>query len=96
MVDDVAAGTIDLGVLWGPIAGYHAREHHPKLAIVPLVSRPGEVKMDYRITMGLRFNEPDWKHRINALIKKHQAAINDILFDYGVPLLDKQGRPITR
>ena len=96
MVDDVAAGTIDLGVLWGPIAGYHAREHHPKLAIVPLVSRPGEVKMDYRITMGLRFNEPDWKHRINALIKKHQAAINDVLFDYGVPLLDKQGRPITR
>lgn len=95
MVDDVAAGAIDVGVLWGPIAGFHAKPHNPMLAIVPLASRPGEVKMDYRITMGLRFNEPNWKHQINALIKKHQPAINDILLEYGVPLLDEQGRPIA-
>ncbi len=46
--------------------------------------------------MGLRFNEPDWKHRLNDLIKNKQAEINTILLDYGVPLLDDAGEPIRR
>lgn len=95
MVDDVAAGEVDVGVLWGPIAGYYAKGRDPKLLVVPLASHEGEVKMDYRITMGVRFNEPDWKHTLNDLIERKQPEINAILFEYGVPLLDDQGRPLT-
>jgi len=95
MVDDVAAGEVDVGVLWGPIAGYYAKSHNPKLLVVPLETRAGEVRMDYRITMGIRFNEPNWKHKINDLIKSKQPEINTILSGYGVPLLDDQGRLIA-
>ena len=95
MVDDVAAGEVDVGVLWGPIAGYYAKTHNPKLLVVPLETRAGEVRMDYRITMGIRFNEPNWKHEINDLIKTKQPEINAILSEYGVPLLDDQGRLIA-
>ena len=63
---------------------------------VPLVSQPNEVKMDYRITMGVRFNEPEWKRDINDLLKANKAEIEGILLDYGVPLLDEQGNPIAR
>jgi quinoprotein dehydrogenase-associated probable ABC transporter substrate-binding protein len=94
MVEDVAAGEVDVGVLWGPIAGYHAKQQDQPLTIVPLVSRPGEGRMDFRITMGIRFNEPDWKREINELIKRKQPEINAILADYGVPLLDDQGNRI--
>ncbi len=95
MIDDVAAGEVDVGVLWGPIAGYYAKQHNPKLSVVPLETRAGEVRMDYRITMGIRFNEPNWKHELNDLIKTKQPEINAILSDYGVPLLDDQGRVIA-
>ena len=92
MIDDVAAGEVDVGVVWGPIAGYYAKGHNPGLLVVPLATRAGEVRMDYRITMGVRFNEPEWKREINGLIKTKQPEINAILAEYGVPLLDDQGR----
>ncbi len=93
MVEDIAAGEVDMGVLWGPIAGYYARQH-ASMTVVPLQSQPGKVKMDYRITMGVRFNEPEWKHQLNDLITKKQNEINAILVDYRVPLLDNQGNLI--
>lgn len=95
MVQDVAQGEIDVGVLWGPLAGYYGQQHNDPLMVVPLPSNPGEVRMDYRITMGLRFNEPNWKHQINELIRRKQPEINAILQAYGVPLLDEQGAVIA-
>jgi quinoprotein dehydrogenase-associated probable ABC transporter substrate-binding protein/PQQ-dependent catabolism-associated CXXCW motif protein len=89
MVADISSGEIDVGVLWGPIAGYYAKSYGSALKVVPLRSREGEPRMDYRITMGIRFNEPDWKHQLNELIKIKQPEINAILQDYGVPLLDE-------
>ncbi len=94
MVEDVAKGEIDVGVLWGPIAGYYALNHNPPLTVVPLRSAPGQVRMEYRITMGVRFNEPEWKRKIYRLIKKKQPDIDAILARFGVPLLDEQGNLI--
>ena len=37
MADDMAAGRIDAGVLWGPIAGYWAQQVEPHLTVVPLL-----------------------------------------------------------
>jgi len=94
MVDDVANGDLDVAVLWGPIAGYFAGQHSPKLQVVALRTQPGEPNMDYRITMGVRHNELEWKRQLNALIRKKQPEINAILHAYGVPLLNEQGDPI--
>jgi quinoprotein dehydrogenase-associated probable ABC transporter substrate-binding protein len=95
MVEDVANGDLDVAVLWGPIAGYFAGQHNPKLQVVPLTSVAGDVKLDYRITMGVRQNEVEWRHQLNAIIREKQPEINAILLAYGVPLLDEQGNPIT-
>lgn len=96
MVEDVAKGDIDVGLLWGPIAGYYAKQQDVPLKIVPLSSADNPVRMDYWITMGLRFNEPLWKQQLNDIIKRRKADIDAILMDYGVPLLDDQGAPIVR
>jgi hypothetical protein len=53
------------------------------------------IRLDARITMGVRPNEPEWKRKINSLIRKKQPEITEILLDYGVPLLDEKGEPIT-
>jgi len=94
MIEDIAAGDVDVGLLWGPIAGYYGKQQTPPLTVVPLAGRPSGIRMDFRITMGVRFNEPEWKREINELIKRKQPEINAILADYGVPLLDDQGKRI--
>lgn len=96
MVHDVATSKIDVGILWGPIAGYFAKQEATPLVVVPLRSEGSPMRLDYRITMGVRPNEPEWKRQVNDLIRKKQAEITRILLDYGVPLLDDQGNPITQ
>jgi quinoprotein dehydrogenase-associated probable ABC transporter substrate-binding protein len=94
MVEDVAAGEVDVGVLWGPIAGYWAKQQSVPLEVVPIVAEKVGARLDFRITMGLRRNEPEWKRVLNDFIAEHEAEIQAILLEYGVPLLNEQGRPI--
>ena len=91
MVQDVMDGTIDVGFLWGPIAGYYRKHDDLPLTLVPLKDEPGAARMEYHIAMGVRANEPEWRRRINAAILKRQGDMTAILRDYGVPLLNEQG-----
>jgi quinoprotein dehydrogenase-associated probable ABC transporter substrate-binding protein len=90
MVNDIAAGQIDAGVLWGPIAGYYAQHATPHLVVVPLLKEPS--RMDFRIAMGVRHSDQDWKRKLNRIIAENQPEIDRILQQYGVPLLDEQGK----
>ncbi len=51
--------------------------------------------MDFLIAMGVRHSDQTWKRDLNKFISANQDAINQILTDYGVPLLDEQGKPLT-
>ncbi|WP_340118522.1 quinoprotein dehydrogenase-associated putative ABC transporter substrate-binding protein [Pelagibius sp. 7325] len=96
MVTDVAKGEIDAALAWGPLAGYWVKELAPDLVITPLAPDPGHERLDFRVSMGIRYNEPDWKHLLNGLLEKHADEIEAILTGYGVPLLDGQGKLIQR
>jgi quinoprotein dehydrogenase-associated probable ABC transporter substrate-binding protein len=93
MINDIATGQIDAGILWGPIAGYYAQRAKPHLVVVPLLKE--QSRMDFRIAMGVRHSDQDWKRKLNQLIAENQPEINRILTEYGVPLLDEQGKLIT-
>jgi quinoprotein dehydrogenase-associated probable ABC transporter substrate-binding protein len=92
MIEDVAKGELDIGFLWGPIAGYYIKRESLPLAMAVLPNEPGAPRMEYRVAMGVRASEPEWRRRINAAILKLQPEITAVLRDYGVPLLDEQGR----
>lgn len=96
MVEDVAKGAIDVGFLWGPIAGYYKKHDNLPLTIMPLKNEPGAARMEYHIAMGVRGNEPEWRRKISAAIAKDQDKITAILRDYGVPLLDEQGKLVAQ
>jgi hypothetical protein len=96
MIKDLGAGAIDAGVLWGPIAGYHAKQATPPLTVVPLTREAGNPPLVYRITMGVRFSDQEWKRSLNRMIQENQPAINEILLDFGVPLLDENNQPIRQ
>ena len=94
MINDLTSGQIDAAVLWGPMAGYYAKQSNPPLHVMPLVKETSGPKLAFRIGMGVRPADQNWKRLLNRLIQENQGAINRILADYGVPLLDENDRPL--
>lgn len=88
---DLVAGKVDVAFVWGPIAGYFAKKGPAELAVVPF-EPSAEIQFDFRIAMGVRFGEREWKERIERLIEANRLRIQAILAAYGVPLLDDAGR----
>jgi quinoprotein dehydrogenase-associated probable ABC transporter substrate-binding protein len=95
MMADLASGEIDVGVLWGPMAGYYAKQANPPMRAVLLLKETGGPQLTFRIAMGVRAADQNWKRQLNKLIAENQTEINRLLLDFGVPLLDERNRPIT-
>jgi quinoprotein dehydrogenase-associated probable ABC transporter substrate-binding protein len=95
MMKDLTAGEIDAGVLWGPMAGYHAKRIGADVTVVPLTKDTAGPRLAYRIAMGVRPADQEWRRLLNRTIRDSQGEINGILSSYGVPLLDDNDRPIT-
>lgn len=95
MMRDLASGEIDAGVLWGPMAGYYAKQANPPMRVKLLLKETGGPPLAFRIAMGVRAADQNWKRQLNRLIADNQAEINRLLLGFGVPLLDEQGRAIT-
>jgi mxaJ protein len=86
LFEDLMAGKIDVGVAWGPMAGYFARTHGNSLELVPLASEPG-VPLAFDFSMGVRKGDQALKGQLEAILDRRQAEIRKVLEDYGVPLL---------
>jgi quinoprotein dehydrogenase-associated probable ABC transporter substrate-binding protein len=95
MMKDLASGDIDAGILWGPMAGFYARQQNPPIKVVPLLKERGGPSLVYRIAMGVRPADQTWKRQLNQLIQENQPEINKLLISFGLPLLDERDQPIT-
>jgi quinoprotein dehydrogenase-associated probable ABC transporter substrate-binding protein len=95
MMDDLDKGEIDVALIWGPFGGYYATKAKTPIAVVPLVKEQGGPRMVYRIVMGVRHSDQNWKRDLNKLISENQGEIQAILRSYGVPLLDENDKPIS-
>ena len=88
IVKDLLAGKLDVAVLWGPLAGYLNTRHGSRLKVAPLVKdHSHRHRMIYRITMGVRPNEINWKRRLNRFIRKNEEKLRALMLEYGVPLV---------
>jgi quinoprotein dehydrogenase-associated probable ABC transporter substrate-binding protein len=92
MLADLEAGRIDAALLWGPIGGPLVRQGHPGLIATPLLAEQGPPRLVFRITMGVRAGEDEWKRELNSQIRRNQAEVDAILRDAGVPILDDFGK----
>ena len=95
MIEEIASGKLDAGLLWGPVGGYYAQRAAVPLAVVPLVKESAGPNTVYGITMGVRPDDPQWKHQINKVLADNQHDINVILQGYNIPVLDQEGDPVA-
>ncbi len=95
IIGALAAKEIDAAVLWGPAAGWLAKQSGTPMTVVPLLKEPERPPMAYRIAMGVRLGENDWKRSLNTVLRNRKADIDKVLRDYDVPLLDDEENKLT-
>ncbi|MCB1747156.1 MAG: quinoprotein dehydrogenase-associated putative ABC transporter substrate-binding protein [Gammaproteobacteria bacterium] len=84
---DLVEDHINLTFVWGPIAGYYAKQiKDQEIVVIPMRNEPG-LRFDFQISMAVRFGEKAWKDQVSKLIADNQGEIDTILADYGVPML---------
>ena len=89
IIDAVTDKTIDLAIVWGPLAGYFARRQSVPLTLVP-VSPQIDVPFlpfVYDISMGVRRDNPALKADVEGVLVSKRAEVDAILEDYGVPIV---------
>ena len=94
VIGDLAAKTIDAAILWGPAAGWLAKQSGVAMKVVPLLQEPDRPALTFRIAMGVRMEENDWKRSLNTILRKRRADIEKVLRDYDVPLLEDEGNKL--
>jgi quinoprotein dehydrogenase-associated probable ABC transporter substrate-binding protein len=70
MMRDLESGDIDAGILWGPMAGYYARQASSATTVVPLVKETAGPRLAYRIGMGVRYSDQDWKRLLIVRLRR--------------------------
>ena len=89
--EDLLADRINVTIMWGPIAGYFAHSNSDvPITVIPMASEPG-VRLHFGISAGVRFGQKAQKEELQKLLDEHADAIETILREHGVPLVDADG-----
>ena len=90
IIDAVAQGQIDVAIVWGPIAGYSARQYPQKLDLEATPADPAQplVPFAYDIALGVRKDQIGLRDELDGALEHRRADILAILNAYGVPLTD--------
>jgi mxaJ protein len=88
LIDAVARGEIDVAIAWGPLAGFFASKSSVPLEIALITPEHSSAfPMTFDIAMAVRQGEWAFKKEIESILGKQQGAIDEVLRDFGVPLL---------
>jgi mxaJ protein len=87
IVEAVAAGEVDVAVVWGPLAGYFAPRQKVALELVPVspqIDRPF-LPFVFDMAMGVRRGDAKLQAELDAFLERRQPQIDALLDRYGIP-----------
>lgn len=87
IVEAVAKGEVDVALVWGPLAGYFAKQSAVPLRLEKVTPWLDQAQwpMTYDISMGVRRDQPELKDKVETILEKDASEIAAILRDYGIP-----------
>jgi mxaJ protein len=88
IVDAVTRATVDVALVWGPLAGYFAARSPLPLHLQPLEAAVHGWPMRYEIAVGVRRSDAQLLRRVNAALSRQRHAIDRLLRAYHVPRTD--------
>lgn len=89
IVNAVARGSIDVALVWGPLAGYYAHRSTVPLRLEPIDPRQDGVAIPiaYAVSVGVRQQDIELRNRLDNILEQHKDEIDGLLRAYHVPLL---------
>jgi mxaJ protein len=90
IVDAVDRGDVDAAVVWGPAAGYFARESRGGLALHAVSPQRDSASLPFvfDISMGVRPDDVALRDELDDFIARRASDIDAILASYGVPRVE--------
>jgi mxaJ protein len=88
IVNAVANDSVDVSIVWGPLAGYFAKQSKVPLKITPLGERDSlaDVPFRYNIAMAVRRSDKELRDSLEKTLKEKAPEIQAILKEYGIPM----------
>ena len=90
IVDAVEKGDIDLAIVWGPLAGYFARQSRTPMEVVPVSPQIDQpfLPFVFDISMGVRRGDQELRDQLEQFLEKRRPEIEQILKEYRVPQVE--------
>ncbi len=96
IVRAVEKGEVDVALVWGPLAGYFAKQSPVPLRVVPISpSADGPLPYTFAIAMGVRKGDTAFRDTLDQVIVRRRGEIDRMLADYGVPRVDTTTTRVT-
>lgn len=88
IVRAVETGEIDVALVWGPLAGWHAASAQVPLRIEPVTPwmDQGRWPMVFDISVGVAKDNIELRRQIDAALVRNQSKVSDIVASYHIPL----------
>ncbi len=89
IVAAVIEGQVDVALVWGPLAGYFAKQSAVPLRLEPVQPTVDDATwpMTYEIAVGVRPGNTDLLAEVDHILLNERPAIDRLLLSYSVPLL---------
>jgi mxaJ protein len=88
IVDAIASGSLDVGIVWSPQPGYFIAQRHLALDVVPIRRTPRDPSFEFAIAMGVRRDDAALQREVNVALARLRPAIDGILREYAVARVD--------
>ena len=88
IVTAVEKGDVDIAAVWGPLAGYFAKQSKVPLTVTPITDTSSEaaaMPFQFDIAMGVRHGDDARRDMLNAIIKRKRPEITALLHRFGIP-----------
>jgi mxaJ protein len=91
----VAKKDIDVGIAWGPLAGYFANKSSVPLNVQPLAERDSLTDFPFRfsIGMGVRRRDRALRDSLQTVLDRRAPEIQAILKEYAIPMFPIPAEP---
>ena len=88
VINAVVKGEVDVAIVWGPLAGYFAKQASAPLRIQPLGERDSlaDVPFRYDIAMAVRRRDRELRDSLQKVLKEKEPEIQAILKEYNIPV----------
>lgn len=96
IVTAVAKKDIDVGIVWGPIAGYFAKRSPVPLTLQALAERDSATDFPFRFNIGMAVRRRDRALRdsLQTVLDRRKPEIQAILKEYSIPMFPIPAVPL--